>query len=299
VKDASKVAAQVAAVATKQVGPGWRHVVSLGPLFLIVVACAASVGWRHGWPWLQSVLLLNTGYLGAVLLSFFAVAGVLLAGGRSNQWGWFVYAAAVYVLAHLVYVLAPTAIGWRVQWNWPGGLLAFSGLVVLSATCRDFAPGTVGLTSALRPGWWRFVVGAAGLLLAVWAIRFLGRPLGWDLDGLMYQSVIPGMYEELVYRGILLAIVSRGLEDQPTPKWFARMNLPGVQLTLSALAVSTLFAATHLIGFGPAGELTLNWGNGMMIFAIGLFFWWVRAGTGSVWPAALAHNLYNVLLAGR
>ncbi len=82
--------------------------------------------------------------------------------------------------------------------------------------------------------------------------------------------VLAGLTEELLFRGIL----SRTLENTRLGFWGG-----------AALA-SVAFAMLHR-QYGSGGQL--------VIFAIGMTLSWIRAWSGSLWPAVMCHALNNAL----
>jgi membrane protease YdiL (CAAX protease family) len=82
--------------------------------------------------------------------------------------------------------------------------------------------------------------------------------------------VLAGLTEELLFRGVL----SRTLEATRLGFWGG-----------AALA-SAAFALLHM-QYGSGGQL--------VIFAVGMTLAWIRAWSGSVWPAVVCHALNNAL----
>jgi membrane protease YdiL (CAAX protease family) len=79
-----------------------------------------------------------------------------------------------------------------------------------------------------------------------------------------------GLTEELLFRGVL----SRTLEGTVIGFW------------AGAGLASAAFALLHL-QYGVDGQI--------VIFAVGMAFAWIRAWSGSVWPAVAVHALNNAL----
>jgi membrane protease YdiL (CAAX protease family) len=82
--------------------------------------------------------------------------------------------------------------------------------------------------------------------------------------------VMAGLTEELLFRGVL----SRTLEGTVIGFW------------AGAGLASAAFALLHL-QYGVDGQI--------VIFAVGMAFAWIRAWSGSVWPAVAVHALNNAL----
>jgi membrane protease YdiL (CAAX protease family) len=93
-------------------------------------------------------------------------------------------------------------------------------------------------------------------------------PDAWFL--ILVAVVFAGLTEELLFRGVL----SRTLEGTRLGFWGG-----------AALA-SAAFAMLHM-QYGLGGQL--------VIFAVGMTLAWIRAWSGSVWPAVVCHALNNAL----
>lgn len=132
------------------------------------------------------------------------------------------------------------------------------------------------------------VVFAASALAApplAWAAALLGLGLATrdplrDIAVLLLWSVA----EEIVFRGALQpaaasALARRGAPDRLLP-W----------LTTSNLLVSALFALTHLWRHAPLGALA--------VFPVSLVYGLAREASGRVWPPAVLHSAFNLLLYG-
>jgi hypothetical protein len=187
------------------------------------------------------------------------------------------------------------------------------GLSALPSMLWDGAPGGLGSALAMLAG---------TLCLAVWFVRRLGlsrHELGlclpatgswrpallvlaaalvlqtlslWVVPGRpaaappvatwLYQALVPGLSEEPLFRGLLLA-----LADRACP---ARRLVAGAPLGAGGLAVSLLFVALHVAGGAGAAGVLLG------VLPVALLTLWLRARTGSLLLPVLAHNACNLLV---
>jgi uncharacterized protein len=179
-------------------------------------------------------------------------------------------AAIAYLAVDSVVVIETPSPSW-VHWNWLGKLaslaLASLTIVVLRLT-RD----EVGLVWPRKRN--ATIVGIAvaiafsGALNAVFAT---GEPT--SIEAVLFQATMPGLAEELVYRGVAFALLVRALRSQR-----------------AAAIVSTLaFAAVH--GVSPAGVFILP---ALYAAAVGGWLAWIRCRTGSLVGCVAAHNAANV-----
>ncbi len=127
------------------------------------------------------------------------------------------------------------------------------------------------------------------LALAAWALYVgISSPKGkLDLQTLIYLAVMPGLNEELIYRGYLLGILDRRI-----PAKFSIFSAPtgwGVIIT------SVLFGLLH--GFWLDSNLSVH----IEVIALrnatisGLIFAWIRVRTGSLLMPVIAHGVEDVL----
>jgi membrane protease YdiL (CAAX protease family) len=95
---------------------------------------------------------------------------------------------------------------------------------------------------------------------------------------------MPGLDEELFFRGLLLALFLRAFGDH----W----NLAGAPVGPAAIAVSFLFAAGHALRFGN-GSLGFDPAFLMFSAILGFGLLWLRQRTGSIALPIVAHNIIN------
>ncbi|MBS0625386.1 MAG: CPBP family intramembrane metalloprotease [Verrucomicrobia bacterium] len=139
-----------------------------------------------------------------------------------------------------------------------------------------------------RTGWmWAAGIGLLMASSGHFVDLFLGGEFrGPPLETLAYQFTMPGLAEEPLYRGILLALFNRHFAR----KWSCFQVKMGWGAVFSAL----IFALVHVVTFSFKEQaFVLNMGAFIYPFLGGLVFAWIREKTGSIWPAVLAHNFAN------
>lgn len=112
-----------------------------------------------------------------------------------------------------------------------------------------------------------------------------------DRETVFFQLTMPGLEEEILYRGLMLYFLDKGLGT----KW----RLLGVQFGWGAFITSALFALGHLMIFDQNFQIQIDpsplaWVNQ---FFFALVMCWLRYYTNCAWTAVLAHNLDNGLMA--
>jgi membrane protease YdiL (CAAX protease family) len=103
-----------------------------------------------------------------------------------------------------------------------------------------------------------------------------------DAETLAYQAIIPGIDEELIFRGLLLALLAGALREFERGWMWA------------GIAVTIIFAFGHSIFWTPDGPffdpVTLFY-----VTVLGALMMYIRLGTGSILLPILAHNITNVV----
>lgn len=153
------------------------------------------------------------------LISLAAILAILLALGGLVGWfdrrhfsaRWLLAAAALVALNDAlltnIYGLLPDLIGGN--WNWQGKALALAATLAIAAAA-PFGWQRCGFALAQTPGSLRsalpVVLLYAGFFAAI-ALAFPGEP--GDAETLAFQLSLPGLEEELFYRGLLLFALDR------------------------------------------------------------------------------------------
>lgn len=175
----------------------------------------------------------------------------------------------------------------HLRWNWLGKALAISvDLAVVAALPRMTWPA-VGMT-------WRQARSAPACTLLVaattcafsWAVqwRFDGHP-HLEPERLLYQATMPGLDEELFWRGLLLALLQRAFGPG--------RKIVGAAFGPAELAVTLLFAAGHSLAVAH-GAVVFDGLAFAVTGLIGAALTWLRTRTGSLVAPVLLHNLVNV-----
>ncbi|MDH5833643.1 CPBP family intramembrane glutamic endopeptidase, BDIM_20840 family [Luteimonas kalidii] len=221
----------------------------------------------------------------AVVLALALVAAVAT---RSRMHpGWLAVALGLMLLRDALvlrgYGLVPELVTGS-DWNWTGKVLATAGLLAVAAL-PWFGMRRCGVTLRQAPGsaaaWWVFC-GVAALIIV---LAVVGRDGADDLETIAFQWTMPGIEEELFYRGVLLLALNRALDGGDDPPRLAGIGWGGV-------------LASVAFGLGHA----LPWRDGapafdVMAFALtggpALLIAWFRARTRSLVLPVLAHNTAN------
>ena len=172
------------------------------------------------------------------------------------------------------------------HWNWQGKLLALTASLAI-ASLPAFGWSRVGLSLAHSPGSLR----AASPVLLLYCAFFLAialafpgdRPSGEDVA---FQLTMPGLEEEIFYRGILLYALDRAF----TGRW----RFLGVDWGWGAVLSCLLFGMAHAFGYSN-GSFSFD-PLTMALTALPAFIGvWLRLRTGSLLIPILIHNFGNAI----
>ena len=163
--------------------------------------------------------------------------------------------------------------------NWSGHLLALGGMLALAALLvrrTGIAPRQLGFARPASLGLAAAVVAAALLLSYPLQVITAGRAEPIPPSAWLFVATMPGLAEEVAFRGVLLAAA-----DRAAP---AARVVAGVPVSLGAALLTAAFVGLHGFGIG-------------MLFSVlpgSLLYLWLRLRTGSVLVPIVAHNLWNL-----
>jgi membrane protease YdiL (CAAX protease family) len=168
------------------------------------------------------------------------------------------------------------------HWNWSGQLLALAGVLWIArmlALRAALSWREMGFTWQQRPGSWlpALWVSAAALSINVLLMNLSSFHLpGVPLETWIYQATLPGLVEEVAFRGVLLGLLGR--------VFTARRVLFGAAIGWGGVAVTLVFLQLHSVTPGTL----------LGVLPAALLYLWLRERTGSLIAPIVAHNLWNL-----
>ncbi len=235
---------------------------------------------------MPDAVMFNLGWV--AIAAILGLMGAVVARGRIG-WGW--------LLAALVSMAAYDALLTRgfghipidfgpSEWNWEGKALAIA-LSLALASLPFVGWRRAGLTPAQDSRGLPGALVLCGLLVALFvglAIYLPGE--GSDPQAMAFQLTMPGLDEEIFYRGVLLLMLNEA---------FGRpIRVLGAPMGWGAVVSSVAFGLAHGLGYSD-GAFTFD---AMLTLATGgpaLLLVWLREKTGSVLLPILMHNFANTI----
>lgn len=225
---------------------------------------------------------------GTLALLLFVGTVLGLADRRNFSVRWLAIAALLVAINDVLltsgYGLLPNLI--QGAWNWQGKLMALA-ITIAIAALPAFGFRRVGLTLAHEPG----SLKAATPVAAAYCVFFVGIAMLFPADqasgeDVAFQLTMPGLEEELFYRGILLFALDQAFRG--------RKQLLGIDWGWGAVLSSVLFGMTHAFAYSDGGfsfdPITMALTGIPSFIAV-----WLRLRTGSLLLPVLLHNFGNTL----
>lgn len=224
----------------------------------------------------------------ALLLGASVLLGLFLPGRPSPPW--LLVAAGLVLLNDLMltngYGFFP-ALPLGGDWNWQGKILALAATLVVVAL-PGFSRQETGLTLVQAPGSLKTAIPVAGLYVGLFLVLALifpnDRPTA---ETIAFQLTMPGLEEEVFYRGVLLVALGRAFAG--------RVRFLGVDWGLGAILSCVLFGLAHALGFSDGrfsfDPLTMTLTAGPSLIAV-----WLALRTRSLLLPVLLHNFGNAVM---
>jgi membrane protease YdiL (CAAX protease family) len=182
----------------------------------------------------------------------------------------------------------------HMHYNWTGKLIDIAVMVtimLLLVASGAFKRTDFAFTLKQAPGTGRGLLLVALpflIIVAVLAATLFGNPKPPSAETVFFEATLPGLAEELVWRGLLLALFDR--------MFAGRVTILGAALGYCAIATSLVFGFVHSVQFDSKLVLHTAFANGAFAVATGLVLVWIRARTKSLVFPVLTHNATNLIL---
>lgn len=174
------------------------------------------------------------------------------------------------------------------NWNWLGNIARILWILIFLSSTGFLTKKDVGLTGRISQRKAVFlIILAATLLRLILRLAFKGTAGGYDVETLLYQSTMPGISEELLFRGVLLGLLNRAF----TP----RLTLLNTTLGWGIVFTSLLFGLIHGFAVNNHFAVDFNSQKFVMTTALGFLLGFLREKSKSIVPSVIMHNVWNVI----
>jgi len=176
------------------------------------------------------------------------------------------------------------------EWNWSGKIYGIVGSILFLMVFRKELGDHNFITlrqrkTSLKP---KLIITIIVFMVAVVLAIISIQKSGERFEYYLFQFTMPGLDEELAYRGIMLGLLSNALKS--------KMSIRNISLGNPALLItSILFGLGHSFQIDPDWCFHQNWVEFISTFATGLLLGWLTLRSGSILMAILIHDLFNVL----
>jgi membrane protease YdiL (CAAX protease family) len=229
---------------------------------------------------------LNAGLALACALPFALAA---IGYSRPRRLGPILLVGVLVVFQNAVAGLPRLAVLGALHWSWQAALLTAAVPFVALALVPGVSLASMGITSRMAPGGLKPAIPALVIAAAVPLVFFaLGSRVRLTGEGWAYLLVMPGLAEELLFRGLYQSL----LNDALGRPW----RMGGAGFGWGLIITSVLFAAANgLVAVDDQLHAHLVLKAAIAPFMLGLVSGWARERTNSVWPSVLGHNLSNLV----
>jgi len=168
------------------------------------------------------------------------------------------------------------------HWNWEGKILslAFSLIVIFAL---KLSPDTLGLRLKQEHP---FIAWAALVFFVIWGacLGLLFKPGMPDAETLAFQATMPGLAEEIAYRGIAPALLLSLMDRKP--------QIDGIPWSI-IVATAAMFGLWHSLSIS-SGKPAFDLMSGLFPFIGSIPGGWVRFKTKSLLVPIAGHSLANL-----
>ncbi|WP_299120455.1 CPBP family intramembrane glutamic endopeptidase [uncultured Tenacibaculum sp.] len=171
---------------------------------------------------------------------------------------------------------------WNANWNWTGKIYAIIGTIIFLLIYRKYPLSDYFFTFKQNKKFLKkgvFLIISILLIQIVTAFYSSSKPL--SLETLFFQYSIPGIDEEIAYRGIMLGLLVKVLKSK------------NLILNPSVWITAILFGMVHGFFLSKNFEVIFEFQPFLWTTVYGLIWGWMTIKSGSILLALISHNLGN------
>lgn len=175
-------------------------------------------------------------------------------------------------------------------WNWVGKVAGLLLSIFFVYRNKLISKTEIGWTVKFRKGTIVPIIYTVLLLLLARLIIYLTFETvnpDFDLETIVFQGTLAGLCDELLFRGILLALLNR--------VFTAREDVFGYSLSFGVLISSLLYGLSQGFILQEGFHLQINLIRILFGFLLGLIAALLKERSGSLLPAVLFHNIWMLI----
>ncbi len=175
------------------------------------------------------------------------------------------------------------------SWNWSGKIFAIVGsLFFYLFFKKNFYPHHF-LTIRQEKKSLKKIFTVISVIAFIAIIEgFLFYNKSWDWETILFQSTLPGIDEEIAFRGIMLGILSSILVDEIR---ILNINIYNPSIWI----IGILFGLIHALKLNLDWKLTFDIVYFIKTFLLGTIWGWMAIKSRSILLPLISHNLSNTL----
>jgi Type II CAAX prenyl endopeptidase Rce1-like len=241
-------------------------VLLLAPIVLVILLTGLKFG-------LVNTALVSLSGITTNLIEMAVVSPlIVLAAVKSRvQWKRLLLPAMIYIGFGICEIVP---FDWKdtlgLTFNWFGQGAGFIWLLIVIAVVPGFTSQRFGLGRPTESGWFGPIVIVTVMMGILSILGGSGGELP-TLEYTAYEALMPGLAEELAFRGVLLVL----LNDLFGRPW----TILGAKMGWGSLITSVLFAMVHVVYVDPQFQIHWNW-SGAITFIAGLMLVYIRERSG-------------------
>ena len=169
------------------------------------------------------------------------------------------------------------------SWNWDGKIYGIiCGVFCYFAFKKYFCENNFFTLKQKKKNLKPATIGAIAIVVLSTIIWYLFGKSKFDLETLAFQISLPGIDEEIMFRGILLGLLATSLKDK-----FSIFGNPSILFT------SILFGFMHALTFSKNYDIDFESIYFLQTSLAGYVWGWITIKSRSLLLAILSHNFSN------
>ena len=171
---------------------------------------------------------------------------------------------------------------WNSNWNWVGKIYTIIGSILFLMLYRKYPLKDYFLTFKQENKFFiKGILIIVSLLILKTIQMFLASTKLLNWETLFYQFSMPGIDEEIAYRGIMLGLLTKILKSK------------NLILNSSVWITAILFGFAHGLSLTTEFSILFNIQPFLRTLIYGLIWGWITIKSGSILLALISHNLGN------